>query len=85
MATVFQAAKVEVVSKASFNSGIVRDPAYEAAFQHFTTREFNARRLSKQLGVTERTARSHIARWRERNKVAFVNFGRKNRSYRFTT
>ena len=84
MALVFQAAKAEVVKGAIAATGIVRDAAYEAAFQHFATREFTVKRLAQKLGVTDRTARSHVARWRENGKASTVKFGRKNRSYAFT-
>jgi Fic family protein len=84
MAVVFQAAKDEVLKSASSGTGVVRDAAYEAALQHFSTREFTVRRLAQKLGVTERTARSHVARWRGNGKASTVKFGRKNRSYEFT-
>jgi Fic family protein len=84
MAAVFQAAKDEVLKRASSGTGVVRDAAYEAALHHFATREFTVRRVAQKLGVTERTARSHIARWRGNGKATTVKFGRKNRSYEFT-
>jgi Fic family protein len=84
MAAVFQAAKAEVLKIASSEPGIVRDAAYEAALQHFANREFTVKRLAQKLAVTERTARSHIARWRSNGKASTVKFGRKNRSYEFT-
>ena len=84
MAAMFVAAKAEVIQRASLGAGIVRDAAYEAAFQHFAGREFTLKRLAQKLGVQERTARSHIARWRGNGKVEMVKFGRKNRSYRFS-
>jgi Fic family protein len=84
MAGVFQAAKAEVLERASFGAGIIRDAAYEAALQHFASREFTMRGLTQKLGVSERTARSHIARWRKNGKVSIVKFGRKNRSYKFS-
>lgn len=83
MAAVFVAAKKEVLKRSAMEIGIVRDPAYEAAVQNFAGREFTVKRLSQRLGVTERTARSHIARWRQSGKASIVKFGRKNRSYRF--
>ena len=84
MSAVFQAAKTEVLRGASSAAGIVRDAAYEAAFQHFAMREFTVKRLAQKLAITERTARSHIARWRGNGKASTVKFGRKNRSYKFT-
>lgn len=83
MAIVFQAAKIEVLKGASPSAGIARDAACEAAFQHFATREFTLKRLEQKLGVSDRTARAHIARWRSNGKVSIVKFGRKNRSYQF--
>jgi Fic family protein len=85
MAAVFQAAKTEVIARGNLGTGVVRDAAYEAAFQHFSTREFTVRRLAQKLGVTDRTARAHIARWRDNEKVVTVKFGRKNRSYKFAS
>jgi cell filamentation protein, protein adenylyltransferase len=83
MSVVFQAAKTEVVRRSSFRPGIMRDAAYEASCQHFDGREFTVKRLAKKLGVTDGTARKHIARWRNTDKITTVKAGRKNRSYRF--
>lgn len=84
MALVFQSAKAEVLKSASWGSGVVRDAAYEAAFQHFASREFTVKRLAQKLGISERTARSNVARWRITGKASIVKFGRKNRSYEFS-
>jgi Fic family protein len=50
MSVVFRTARDEVVKCSRFAPGITRDPAYEAAFQHFDHREFTVKRLAKRLG-----------------------------------